>query len=82
MDLSIQFRGAVLRSTYVDCQYSTIRICDYVVPVTLLKILLSSCICSSYCCSLVNYNLSKFSYDVNKKLLRLRFVEGPPRVHY
>jgi len=29
MDLSIQFHGAVLRSTYVDCQYSTIRICDY-----------------------------------------------------
>lgn len=60
MDKSIQFHGAVLRSTYVDCQYSTAWFCDYTVSVTLLKFLLSSRICSSYCCSLVNYNLSKF----------------------
>lgn len=72
---SIRFHGAVLRSTYVDCQYSTVRICDYVVPVTLLKFLLSSRICGSSCCSTIKHYLSKFDYDVNKKLMRLRFVK-------
>ena len=52
------FHGAVLRSTYVDCQYSTVRICAYVVPVTMLKFLLSSRICGSSCCSLLKYSLS------------------------
>lgn len=59
MDKSIQFHGAVLRSTYVDCQYSTVRICDYAVPVNLLKFLLSSRICGSSCCLLLKYSLSK-----------------------
>ena len=60
MDKSIQSHGAVLRSTYVDCQYSAVRICAYVVPVTMLKFLLSSRICGSSCCSLLKYSLSKF----------------------
>ena len=59
MDKSIQFHGAVLRSTYVDCQYSTIQICDYAVSVTLLKFLLSSRICGSSCCPLIKCSLSK-----------------------
>ena len=81
MDKSIQFHGAVLRSTYVDCQYSTVRICDYIVPCYLLKFLLSSRICGSICYSLLKHNLSKFELrceqEVDAASIRKRTAKCP-----